>query len=230
MDQAVHKLVARHFISIRKSVLLLFVFHSSLGQNPEHAGHGESSSHESYIHQLEVPGRENWQKPEMVIALFGELRGKTILDLGAGSGYFTFRLAKAAGKVIAADVNESFLDYIQEKMKNPDHAGESGNIEIRKIPYDNPGLQPGEADGVLIVNTYHHLSQRIEYFKKVREGMKPGGILLIVDYTKGNGFGPPDSHKIDQETVLQEIRQSGFTQITSDTDLLEYQYILKCIK
>ena len=80
--------------------------------------------------------------------------GKTVADIGAGTGYFSFPISKQAAKVIAIDIDQRFLDYIAQK-KQTQKIG--GNIETRLTKPDSSGLKPGEADMVLIVDTYHHI-------------------------------------------------------------------------
>ena len=212
--------------------IFILIWEPLSAQNKENSdkwGQG-SNPNQQYINSLEQPGRDEWQKPEEVISLFGDLEGKTIMDIGSGSGYFTFRLARKAGKVIAADISESFLKYIHEKMDRLEEEPYANRIELRKIPIDDPGLGNEETDGILVVDTYHHIDNRVKYFKKVFDGLKVGGKLIIVDFKKGNGMGPPDSMKINLDTAQHELNQAGFTNIKSNVDLLPYQYILICIK
>ncbi|HLF33149.1 MAG TPA: class I SAM-dependent methyltransferase [Cyclobacteriaceae bacterium] len=182
------------------------------------------------IRFMESPEREAWQKPDDVISLFGDIEGLTIMDLGSGSGYFTLRMAQKAGKVIAGDVDERYLSYINEKLNKRENSNLRGKIELRKIPYDNPGLKEGEADGILVVNTFHHMENRIVYFKNALKGLKPGGIIIIVDYIKGISFGPSDEHKIEMAEALGELKQVGFSEITTNSQMLKYQFIILCQK
>jgi SAM-dependent methyltransferase len=181
------------------------------------------------IAHFESPDRAAWQKPDTVIAMLGNLRDKTVVDIGAGSGYFTFRLTKVARKVIAADVNDRFIGYLKMRRDSLECLTGASNIEIRKIPYNSPDLKNREADAVLVVDTYHHIENRVDYLKKLKKGMKPGGILLIVDFNPGNGFGPPDHHKLKPDVVLEELKDAGYENIQSDTSTLPYQYMIKSV-
>jgi 2-polyprenyl-3-methyl-5-hydroxy-6-metoxy-1,4-benzoquinol methylase len=97
--------------------------------NAQHHGHGHqhgsNSSANAYMHRsstaeliqrFESPERDAYQQPEKVLAYLGELKGKRIMDIGAGSGYFSVKLAAQGAQVIAADVNEEFLAYINERI------------------------------------------------------------------------------------------------------------------
>lgn len=221
-------------ISCMATVMFLLIFFSEVhlaaqekGGNPSQADREMNrNSTKSLIANFESSGRVKWQKPDKVIAMLGDLSDKTVMDIGAGSGYFTFRLAKVSGKVIAADVNDRFLKYLNARRDSLVKVTGKDNIEVRKIPYNSPGLEPHEVNAVLIVDTYHHIENRVDYLKKLRRGIKPGGVLMIVDFKLGNGIGPPDRHKLRPDVVLDEMREAGFKDILLDNETLPYQYIL----
>ena len=182
------------------------------------------SSTEELIERFESKARDEYQQPEKVLDYLGDLSGKTIMDIGSGSGYFSVKLAKKAQKVIAADVDQTFLDYIQNRIEKD----EINNIELRKIPYDSPALKSQEVDMVFIVNTYHHIENREAYFGKVKEGLKTDGELVIIDFFKKEiPVGPPADHKIAKDQVLEELKKTGYTSFDVNEDLLPYQYIIK---
>lgn len=181
------------------------------------------SSTDDLINRFESPERDAYQKPEDVLKYLGDLKGKKIMDIGAGSGYFSVKLAEKGAHVIAADVSDEFQTALAERIKD----NNLKNIELRKIPYDSPDLADSEVDMVLIVNTYHHIENRIDYFKKVKKGIKQGGELVVIDYFKKElPVGPPVNHKIDLETVKRELKAAGYT-LDVNVDLLPYQYIIK---
>ena len=102
------------------------------------------------------------------------------------------------------------------------------NIELRKIPYDSPDLEANEVDMVLIVNTYHHIENRSDYFSKVKQGIKTDGELVVIDFFKKEiPVGPPSNHKIDLETVKKELTEAGYTQLDVNVELLPYQFIIR---
>lgn len=177
------------------------------------------------VRRFEVDGREIWQKPEEVIDLLGDIKGKTVLDLGAGTGYFSIRLARHGAKVIAADVDSRFLDYIKQRV--PAEGTDGGVVETRQVPYDDPGLAPAEVDAVLMVDVYHHIEHRSTYFTKLRKGMKPGSPLVIVDFHphKPSKEGPPVLMRVAPKQVESELRKAGFTEFRwQDENWLTYQY------
>lgn len=182
------------------------------------------SSVDELIERFESPERDAYQKPAVVLDYLGDLEGKKIMDIGAGSGYFSVKLAEKDAQVIAADVSDDF----QKALKKRIEANNLENIELRKIPYDSPNLSAGEVDMVLIVNTYHHIENRSAYFAKVKEGIKSDGELVIIDFFKKElPVGPPVNHKVALETVKAELKEAGYTNLEVNTDLLPYQFIIK---
>lgn len=173
--------------------------------------------------------RTEWQNPELIISLLGDLTGKTIVDIGAGSGYFSFKLAKTASKVIALEVDPNALEYIEEQK---DVVGDwSSNIEARLTPPDVPNLLPEEVDKVLIVNTYTFLPDKVKYLVRLRDGMKDGAELVIVDFKEGDiPVGPSDTFKEDPAEIIAELRAINLRDIRVDVDKLKYQYIITAKK
>ena len=186
--------------------------------------HMHQSSVEELIKRFESPERDEYQKPDKVMEYLGNLSGKKIIDIGAGSGYFTVKLAQKGAKVIAADVEDKFLDHIKKRIEE----NKITNVEPRKIPFDGPGLKDGEVDMVLIVNTYHHLENRSEYFAKVKKGTHKDGELVIIDFFKSEvPVGPPTAHKIAIDEVIADLKHAGYTSFQVNVDLLPYQYIVR---
>lgn len=172
--------------------------------------------------------RTDWQNPEIVLKAFGDLSNKTIADIGAGAGYFSFKLARQAGKVIALDIDPNALEYINEQKEIVGNWAE--NIETRLTPPDVPNLLLNEADAVLVVNTFSFIPQPENYFNRLREGMKPNGELLVVDFKKGKiPVGPSDDRKMEASEIRSILRRAGFRRISIDQKSLEYQYIIKAI-
>ena len=177
------------------------------------------------VRRFENPERAQWQQVDAVIAWMGDVDGKTIVDLGAGTGYFSFPLAEAGAQVIAADVDERFLNYIEDKLSEKGLPG--GSIETRAVPMDGPGLEPESIDGLLTVNVYHHLENREAYFAKVRRALRPGGTLWIVDFKKiETPVGPPMRMRLDANEVKRELEAAGFSAVEIDAERLPYQYLI----
>ncbi len=178
---------------------------------------------------VEDTQRTEWQNPDFVLDMLGDLSDKVVADIGAGSGYFSFKIARRAQKVIALDIDPSALDYIKEQIEI---VGEwSKNIEPRLTPADVPNLLDEEADIVLIVNTYGFIPSKEEYLPRVLNGLKPGGLLVIVDFKTGNiPVGPSDEFKVEVSKVVSSLRKAGFKKTLRDEKSLQYQYIVTAKK
>lgn len=186
--------------------------------------HMHSMDFDTLVARFEDPARAKWQKPDKVIALLGPLAGATVADIGAGTGYFAFPIAKQAAKVIAIDIDERFLRYIDDKKRK---RKTGGNIETRRTAPDSPGLKKAEADMVLIVDTFHHIEDRVKYLKTLRKGLRKKGALVIVDFKKEKTpVGPPLKLRLTESEVESELKAAGFRNVAIDRSTLPYQYII----
>lgn len=167
-------------------------------------------------------GRDEWQKPEEVVAALGLRPGDRVADLGAGGGYFTFRLADAvgaSGRVFAVDVDEGLLGYVAERARDEGRA----NVEAVLAAYDAPRIPSPGVDLVFTCNTYHHIEDRSAYFARVRTALRPGGRVAVVDFTpEGAPFG---AHGTTPETVVAELESAGYA-LVERLDFLERQSFL----
>lgn len=183
--------------------------------------HMHKRSFGDLVKTFENRDRIEWQKPQQITESLGNLEGKTIADIGAGTGYFSFRLAEAGAKVLALDVDDRFLKYIKNKKIE---LGDS-LIQTRKVPYDDPQLDSNSVDMVIIVDTYHHIENREKYFAKVLYGLKEGGQLIVIDFKKEETpHGPPLEMRVSGLDVLKELQQAGYSKTIIDVSSLPFQY------
>lgn len=190
-----------------------------------HANHHmHKSSFEDLVKNFEASDRDEWQKPQEVIKFLGDLKNKTIIDIGAGTGYFEFKITEPTAKIIATDADERFIKYINERIVKE----KSTNIISRKAEYETPPVNQNEADIIYMIDVYHHIENRKDYFMAVKKGLKPNGEMVIVDFKKGDfEQGPPDEMKMPPQVVINEMKQAGFDLVAQDTVTLKYQYLLK---
>lgn len=177
-----------------------------------------------YIAFLERSDRAAWQKPDEVVAALG-LRGtETVVDLGAGSGYFSFRLAKALpqGKVIAADTEPEMLRHIHHRAMSEGMR----NIEVKIIKPADPAVS-ADADLVFLCDVLHHVPDRLAWLAKLRGQMKSGARLALLEFKEGKlPEGPPEAAKIPRAQLLDLVTRAGFRLSTEPKALLPYQVFL----
>ena len=179
---------------------------------------------ESYAHRLDDPARDEWQKPDEVIGLLECQPGMTVADLGAGTGYFIGPLSDAVGpqgRVIALDISPSTVDWLDDRIERENLE----NVQPRVVSPNDPGLDRRSADRVLIVNTWHHIEDRVEYAKKLLPSLRRRGMVLIVDFTMESPHGPPSKHRLTNDTVIEELEAAGF-EAEVLTESLPYQYAI----
>ncbi len=206
------------------TVVLSLGWVAGLSAQVEHQYHPPGSTSE-YIRALEDPDRESWQKPEEVMARLGLKPGDAVADIGAGSGYFTVRLARAvgpSGKVYAVDINPGMLEYVQHRAKE-EHLE---NIQTVLADPHDPKLASASVDLIFICDTLHHISEREKYYPLLARALKPGGRLVDVDFHKRPlPIGPPVEMKISRAALTEEVKPAGF-HLVKDYEFLPYQYFV----
>jgi ubiquinone/menaquinone biosynthesis C-methylase UbiE len=187
--------------------------------------HHPPESTSAYIEALEDPARADWQKPEEVVAHLNLKADETVADIGAGSGYFTLRLARAVGpggRVYAVDIDRGMLEYIEQRARRE----RLGNIQtVLASPHD-PQLPASSLDLVFICDTLHHISDREKYYPLLARALKPGGRFVDVDFHKRPlPIGPSVEMKIAKSALIEEARPAGF-HLVKEYDFLPYQYFV----
>lgn len=151
-------------------------------------------------------GRDGWQQPERVIETLAIEKGSSVADLGAGAGYFTFKLADAVGpdgRVYAVDLDEPLLAMIAERAADESRP----NVHTVVAAPDRARL-PEAVDLVFTCNTYHHLGDRVAYFERLRASLRPGGRVAILDLKPGSWF--LGDHATAPDVVEREMLAAGY--------------------
>lgn len=194
--------------------------------------HMHSHNFEDLVAMFESPERDTWQKPDEVIAFIQKNSSQkkptqlVVADLGAGTGYFAFRFLDKGYSVIALDVEDRFLQYINEKASSHPN---NKNLKIQKIEKNSISLPTSSIDILISVNVYHHIDERVEYFKKIKKLMKKEGSIYIIDFKdQDTAIGPPKEMKVPKSQVIEEMKQAGY-QVIVEEKLLPHQniYFLK---
>jgi len=163
------------------------------------------------------PARDAWQHPDEVVAALGLAATMTVADVGAGTGYFTVRLARAvpSGQVIATDIEPDMIRYLTERAKREHLA----NVRAVLATVDDPRLDANTIDRILVVDVWHHIGDRVRYAKGLASALRPGGQLAIVDFTLEATHGPPKEHRLPPEAILADLRAAGLDATLSPTKL-----------
>ena len=158
-------------------------------------------------------GRDRWQQPERVIAALSLEHGNQVADIGSGTGYFTFRLADAAGpdgRVYAVDIDEQLVEHLTERARDEGYP----NVETVLAAPDDPRLEPGSIDLVFTCNTFHHIEDRIAYFARVRTLLRPGGRVAIVEGRPG-WFHWLFPHATAPDEIRRDMEAAGYRRLDS---------------
>jgi arsenite methyltransferase len=168
--------------------------------------------------------RDEWQQPQKVIAALKLQPGAVVSDLGAGGGYFTFRLAEAVGpggKVYAVDVDPDMVELVAKVAKDK---GQS-NIETILAKPENPLLPEAGVDLIFTSNTYHHIGDRVAYFSNLRRFLRPGGRVAIVEFDRRGWLEGLLRHYTPSEFIQREMDQAGY-RLQENLDFLDRQSFL----
>ena len=174
---------------------------------------------------FESPDRAKWQKPDEVVQALDLKPGQTVIDIGAGTGYFTRRFAKAvgpSGAVIGLDVEPGMVDY----MKTDARTLGLQNYHARVVKADDPELSPNSADVIFFCDTLHHVDDRLAYLRKLAPALKPGGRIAVVDFKKNAPEGPPKRMKLSRERMIDQFSKAGYNMVR-EYKFLPYQYFLE---
>jgi cyclopropane fatty-acyl-phospholipid synthase-like methyltransferase len=208
----------RHLLVCALSLLVVGI---PLAQTPHTHQHSFSGA-DGWAKVFDDPERDRWQKPHEVIVALKLASNSVVADIGAGTGYFSARLAHMTpgGRVYAVDLEPDMVKYLGERAKRD---GLKNLVAVQAKP-DSPEL-PDKVDRILLVDTYHHISERVTYFKRLRDALKPDGQVAIIDFTADSPVGPPKSDRISARKVAEEMTLAGYTQVAQHV-FLPYQFYL----
>lgn len=188
--------------------------------NPDGGFHRRFDDAEKWAKNFDNPARDEWQKPDQVLDALKLAPNMSVADVGAGTGYFSVRLAKRVpqGKVYSVDIEKDMVRYLGERAKKE---GLANMTAVQATP-ESANL-PEPVDVILLVDAYHHIGNRLDYFKKLSASLKPQGRLVIIDWRAEGADGPPKEHRVSFEKSSAELKDAGYTLVETQ-DFLPRQY------
>jgi SAM-dependent methyltransferase len=194
--------------------------HSPAPQGDHFAHRFENA--DEWAKSFDDPARDAWQMPARVIDALRLEGGQAVADIGAGTGYFTIRLAKspAKPKVYAVDIEPSMVEHVTQRAMRD----RLTNVTAVLGAADRTNL-PEKVDLAVVVNTYHHIPSRVAYFSALKAQLKPGGRIAIIDFRKGSPEGPPEEFRFTADQISAELAKAGLALRTTH-DFLPRQMFL----
>jgi SAM-dependent methyltransferase len=195
------------------------------GQRSPEEMHGLHNDPKAYIGALDDPGRDTYQKPQDVLAALNIRPGEVIADIGAGSGYFTFPLARRVGergKVYAVDVSPDMILQLNRRIRDL----RSTNVVSVLSDADDPLLPSASVDRFFFCDSWHHIENQPKYLSQIKKLLKPRGEVVMIDFHKKElPVGPPLRMKIAREDLIKQMNDNGF-RLAREHTFLPYQYFL----
>lgn len=178
---------------------------------------------EHWAKVFDDPARDAWQKPHEVIQALGLSPDSVVADIGSGTGYFSARLAHFVprGRVYGVDTEPDMVKYLAERAKRE---GLGNLVSLAGAP-DDPRL-PVKADLILMVDVFHHIADRGKYLRNLKNSLKPGGRIAIIDFNEKSAMGPPASERVSAERVTSEFNKAGFALLKRLTFLPDQYFLI----
>jgi predicted methyltransferase len=190
----------------------------------EHAAHDHHRFNDAqkWARVFDDPARDAWQKPHEVIAALRLAPDAAVADIGAGTGYFAARLSHmvAKGRVYAVDLEPDMVRHLGERAKKDRLV----NLTPVLGSAGSPNL-PAPVDLVILVDVYHHIAAREQYFGRLRDALKTGGRIAVIDFRMDATIGPSKAMRIAPDRVKAEMAQAGFA-LAEEHAFLPQQYFL----
>jgi len=194
-------------------------------QDKQQGGHPGRLFPPSDLGLLDAPDRDLWQRPDQIMDAMGIADASVVGDIGAGSGWFTIRLARRVGPrglVYAEDVQKEMINAISRRV------GREGFNNVRAVLGlgNDPRLPASSLDAVLMVDSYHEVEDRVSMLANLAKALKPAGRLAIVDFRlDGTGPGPDPEERVSPDVVVNDATKAGLRLIRQEP-FLPYQYFL----
>ena len=195
--------------------------HAQPRGKPDHMDH-RFDDPEKYAKSFDDPARDAWQMPARVIEVLKLSEDASVADIGAGTGYFSLRLARVVprGTVYAVDIEPKMLEYVRNRAKS------TGLANVVPVLADSVSAKlPKAVDLALVVDTYHHIPNRVAYFKGLAKALTAGGRVAIVDFRKDAPDGPPPEFRFEAAQIVDEMAKAGY-RLDTEHKFLPRQHFL----
>lgn len=176
---------------------------------------------------LDDPARDAWQRPDDVVRALDLAPTMVVADVGAGTGYFAVRLARAVprGGVIATDVEPDMVRFVNDRARRE----QLPNLRAIRAPLPSTGLAARSVDRILVAHVWHHLHDRVRFARDLAAALRPGGRLFVVDFGLDAQRGPPAGMRVNASTIVEELGAAGLEARVSPVALPE-QYIVEATR
>ncbi len=194
-------------------------------QDGQRSGHGHSHSFSDpnkWSATFDDPERDKWQMPDRIIAALALRPTDSVADIGAGTGYLAVRIARhlKSGTVFAVDVEPKMVEHLAERAKA------NGITNLRAVTATEASANlPEKVDVVVLLNAYHHISERPDYFKRLQSSLRPGARVAIIDFRPESPVGAPKHFRLPASEIEAEMTAAGF-KLAGSHDFLPYQNFL----
>lgn len=179
---------------------------------------------ERWAKVFEADKRDAWQRGDQVVKALKLAGTDKVADIGSATGYFTTRFARAlpGGRVYGVDIEPDMVRYLARRAR------EQGLRNVVSVLGEaSDPLLPEAVDVIFVCNTYHHITDRVAYFKRLLGALNKGGRIAVVDFKMGEiPVGPPPSHRIPADVITSELTAAGYHLLRRDDKLLPYQHVL----
>lgn len=209
---------------------------AAFAQQTQHGGHGMAHEGAEHHHhgthfddaakwskRFDDPARDAWQMPHRIMMALKLKETDIVADIGAGTGYLAVRLAHhtGKGKVYASDISKSMVEFLTKRASSQGLA----NLAAVQGSVASPNL-PEMVDAAVLLDVYHHIGNRVDYFRNLKASLKPGARVIIIDFRPEAKLGAPKHMRLPVAQVDEELSAAGYKRIAAH-DFLPHQYFLE---
>jgi predicted methyltransferase len=205
-------------------IISLSLVHLSGAQSKQQGGGHARLFDPSDLGLLESPDRDLWQRPDQIMDALAIADASVVADIGAGSGWFTIRLARRVGprgRVYAEDVQTEMINAITRRVNREGLPNVHAWLGLKNDP-----RLPEKVDAALLVDAYHEIENRVAVLSSLAKSLKPQGRIGVVDFKlDGTGPGPAPDERVSPDVVVKDAKEAGLRLIRQEP-FLPYQYFL----